>query len=174
MPDAPICGSLIVVRTSHRQPWSQTAVINGVCSPKLQVSAPPVFSADISLLVFKYWLSQWAFVPVVSTGHWIPELHEVSWAEGGGWVQSQNSKANVACCGRTEAKGPCYSLPECISMPARACTLMGTSHRGEGFFAVCVSIRQGERNSRPPHRIPSTNQAVCSPQPTEERGGGQL
>lgn len=30
------------------------------------------------------------------------------------------------------------------------CIIQGTSHHGEGLFAVCVSIRQGERNSCPP------------------------
>ncbi len=55
-------------------------------------------------------------------------------------------------------------------MTARVCTLTGTSYHGEGLFAVCVSIRQGERNRQSPstnRHIPHS-QAVCPPQPREE------
>lgn len=51
----------------------------------------------------------------------------------------------------------------CVSVPAHVCTLAGTSHHCEGLFAVCVSIRQGERNRHLPHI-----QAVCPPQPREK------
>lgn len=35
------------------------------------------------------------------------------------------SRANVARCGGTEAKGPCFSLPECVPIYAHVCTLAG-------------------------------------------------
>lgn len=58
----------------------------------------------------------------------------------------------------------------CVCACPCVCSLAGTSHHGEGLFAVCLSIRRGERN----RQLPATNrhiphiQAVSPPQPREE------
>lgn len=65
---------------------------------------------------------------VYRAGHWTSERFvegRLTSQQSEGEGQRQSSRANVARCGGTEAKGPCFSLPECVPIYAHVCTLAG-------------------------------------------------